>query len=150
MSAEIVAVVPGGRGSRTAMTEPLPIEEESEGTHHWGYSRFGRSQDGLRGHLQGYPISTNTHVRDLSYIYFVTRMMVVAWFNCQIPEDGSWPTFTGVPADEEHLRKARSYYLRSGGAVYLPCWAKFWLALLGLYDWEGIDPYPVEMWLLRE
>ncbi|KAE8385728.1 terpenoid cyclases/protein prenyltransferase alpha-alpha toroid [Aspergillus alliaceus] len=56
----------------------------------------------------------------------------------------------GVPADEEHLRKARSYYLRSGGAVYLPCWAKFWLALLGLYDWEGIDPYPVEMWLLPE
>ncbi|KAB8230823.1 uncharacterized protein BDW43DRAFT_313631 [Aspergillus alliaceus] len=56
----------------------------------------------------------------------------------------------GVPTDEEHLRKARSYYLRSGGAVYLPCWAKFWLALLGLYDWEGIDPYPVEMWLLPE
>ncbi|KAF9888287.1 hypothetical protein FE257_008857 [Aspergillus nanangensis] len=144
---------------------------------------------------RGTRFQTNTQVRDLgcwaadlSCIFFVTPMMVIAWyitgaeideayvielirfiFDYQNPEDGGWPTYLqeetslmgttlvyialrlmGVPADDEHLCKARSYYLRSGGAVYLPCWAKFWLALLGLYDWEGTDPYPVEMWLLPE
>ncbi|KAK1142056.1 hypothetical protein N8T08_008262 [Aspergillus melleus] len=56
----------------------------------------------------------------------------------------------GLPADHECLVQARRCLLDMGGAVYLPGWAKFWLALLGLYKWEGTDPYPVEMWLLPE
>ncbi|KAL4915397.1 terpenoid cyclases/protein prenyltransferase alpha-alpha toroid [Aspergillus aurantiobrunneus] len=83
--------------------------------------------------------------------------------------DGGWPTYCGdsttlmgttlvyvalrllgLPADEEHLVKARARLLAMGGAVYMPGWAKFWLALLGLYKWEGTDPYPIEMWLLPE
>lgn len=98
---------------------------------------------------------------DEAYIIEMIRFM----FNSQNPENGGWPTYLeeepslmgttlvyialrlmGVPADDEHLLKARSYYLSQGGAVYLPGWAKFWLALLGLYDWAGTDPYPVEMW----
>ncbi|XRM46575.1 hypothetical protein ABZX51_009604 [Aspergillus tubingensis] len=102
---------------------------------------------------------------DEAYIIEMIRFM----FNSQNPENGGWPTYLeeepslmgttlvyialrlmGVPADDEHLLKARSCYLSQGGAVYLPGWAKFWLALLGLYDWAGTDPYPVEMWLLPE
>lgn len=52
----------------------------------------------------------------------------------------------GLSAENEQLIKARRCLLDMGGAVYLPGWAKFWLALLGLYKWEGTDPYPVEMW----
>ncbi|PWY82055.1 lanosterol synthase [Aspergillus heteromorphus CBS 117.55] len=141
---------------------------------------------------KGTRFQANTQVRDLgcwaadlSCIFFVTPMMVIAWyitgaeideayiielvrymFGCQ-SADGGWPTYLGedaslmgttlvyialrlmgVPAEHENLRKARSYYLRAGGAIYMPAWAKFWLALLGLYDWDGTDPYPVEMWLL--
>ncbi|PYH89729.1 lanosterol synthase [Aspergillus ellipticus CBS 707.79] len=99
---------------------------------------------------------------DEAYLIELCRFM----FHCQNP-DGGWPTYLqetsslmgttlvyialrlmGVPADHERLRKARPYYLREGGAVYLPAWAKFWLAMLGLYDWESTDPYPAEMWLL--
>ncbi|GLA51271.1 hypothetical protein AnigIFM63604_007623 [Aspergillus niger] len=125
---------------------------------------------------------------DLSCIFFVTPMLVMAWyitgaqideayvielirfmFNCQNPDNGGWATYLeedpspmgttlvyialrlmGVPADDEHLRKSREFYLSHGGALYLPAWAKFWLAMLGLYDWAGTDPYPVEMWLLPE
>ncbi|PWY76040.1 lanosterol synthase [Aspergillus sclerotioniger CBS 115572] len=142
---------------------------------------------------KGIQFQTNIQVRglgcwaaDLSCIFFVTPMLIIAWyitgaeideaymielvrfmFKLQNPEDGGWPTYLheesslmgttlvyialrlmGVPADDEHLRRGRSYYVRQGGAVYLPGWAKFWLALLGLYDWEGTDPYPVEVWLL--
>ncbi|OJJ31027.1 hypothetical protein ASPWEDRAFT_118302 [Aspergillus wentii DTO 134E9] len=84
-------------------------------------------------------------------------------------EDGGWPTYLrektalmgtimiyvalrliGLPAENEHLVKARGCLLQMGGAAYLPCWAKFWLAMLGLYEWEGTDPYPAEIWLLPE
>ncbi|KAL4902244.1 hypothetical protein BDW74DRAFT_186967 [Aspergillus multicolor] len=83
--------------------------------------------------------------------------------------DGGWPTYCGedttlmgtilvyvalrlmgVSADQQALVKARICLLDMGGAVRLPSWAKLWLALLGLYEWEGTDPYPVEMWLLPE
>ncbi|KAL4931707.1 terpenoid cyclases/protein prenyltransferase alpha-alpha toroid [Aspergillus undulatus] len=83
--------------------------------------------------------------------------------------DGGWPTncgedttlmgtilvyvalrLMGLSADKEAMVKARACLLEMGGAVRLPSWAKFWLALLGLYKWEGTDPYPVEMWLLPE
>ena len=29
-----------------------------------------------------------------------------------------------------------------------PSWAKLWLAVLGCYAWEGMNPLPPEMWLL--
>ncbi|KAL4878125.1 terpenoid cyclases/protein prenyltransferase alpha-alpha toroid [Aspergillus karnatakaensis] len=84
-------------------------------------------------------------------------------------QDGGWATFCGedttlmgtiliyialrligLSADNKALVRARSCLLDMGGAVYLSGWAKFWLAMLGLYSWEGTDPYPVEMWLLPE
>ncbi|RAL03319.1 lanosterol synthase [Aspergillus ibericus CBS 121593] len=160
-----------------------------------GVPDSGAAKTNSEAIYKGTRFQTNTQVRDLgcwaadlSCIFFVTPMMVIAWyitgaeiheayiielvrfmFGLQNPEDGGWPTYLqeetslmsttlvyialrliGVPADHERLRKARSYYLRLGGAVYLPSWAKFWLALLGLYDWAGTDPFPVEMWLLPE
>ena len=35
-----------------------------------------------------------------------------------------------------------------GGAHHITSWGKFWLALLGVYAWEGLNPMPPEMWLL--
>ncbi|KAE8138899.1 terpenoid cyclases/protein prenyltransferase alpha-alpha toroid [Aspergillus pseudotamarii] len=90
-------------------------------------------------------------------------------FSIQDPTDGGFPTYIGgkttlmgtmliyvalrligIPSDEERLAKARTCFLKMGGAAYLPSWAKFWFSLLGLYEWEGTDPYPVEVWLLPE
>ena len=55
----------------------------------------------------------------------------------------------GLPADHVALIKARRYILHCGGAIYLPAWAKFWLCLLSLYEWDGSDPYPAEIWSVR-
>ena len=35
-----------------------------------------------------------------------------------------------------------------GGALTAPSWAKFWLCVLGVHEWEGINSIPAEMWLL--
>lgn len=33
-----------------------------------------------------------------------------------------------------------------GGAIGVPQWGKFWLSLLNLYEWEGVNPVPPELW----
>lgn len=34
------------------------------------------------------------------------------------------------------------------GACGVTSWGKFWLAALGVYDWNGLNPLPPELWLL--
>ena len=43
---------------------------------------------------------------------------------------------------------ARAFILHHGGAVLNPQWGKFWLAVMGVYAWEGVNPIPPELWLL--
>ncbi|KAL4805338.1 terpenoid cyclases/protein prenyltransferase alpha-alpha toroid [Aspergillus unguis] len=142
---------------------------------------------GARYHSQVQVNGLGCWAADVSCIFFVTPMLIIAWYitGARIPEahcielvrfirhaqndDGGWPTYCGkdttlmgtiliyvalrllgLSADEPELIQARACLLNLGGAVQLPSWAKFWLALLGLYKWEGTDPYPVEMWLLPE
>ena len=35
-----------------------------------------------------------------------------------------------------------------GGAEYVPSWGKFYLCVLGAYEWEGLNPIPPETWLM--
>ncbi len=35
-----------------------------------------------------------------------------------------------------------------GSATAITSWGKFWLAVLGAYSWDGMNPTPPEMWLL--
>lgn len=34
----------------------------------------------------------------------------------------------------------------TGGAVGIPSWGKFWLAILNVYSWEGMNTLFPEMW----
>jgi lanosterol synthase len=52
----------------------------------------------------------------------------------------------GVDADHEKMIKARSRLHQLGGAVNGPHWAKFWLAVLGVCDWDAVNPVPPELW----
>jgi hypothetical protein len=36
--------------------------------------------------------------------------------------------------------------LFAGGAVAIPSWGKFWLAVLNVYSWEGLNTLFPEMW----
>lgn len=34
------------------------------------------------------------------------------------------------------------------GATHITSWGKFWLAVLGCYSWDGMNPTPPEIWML--
>ena len=94
--------------------------------------------------------------------------MIKYLFNHQL-RDGGWGThienkstmfgtvlnyislrLLGIPSDHERLRDARELILLEGGAMYAPSWAKFWLCVLGLMPWNGVNSLFPELWLLPE
>lgn len=54
----------------------------------------------------------------------------------------------GLGPDEAIVQHARNWIHKGGGATYITSWGKFWLAVLGVYSWDGMNPTPPEMWLL--
>ncbi|KAG8761220.1 Lanosterol synthase (Oxidosqualene--lanosterol cyclase) [Serendipita sp. 396] len=85
------------------------------------------------------------------------------------PEDGGWGIHVegkstvfgtglnyvtlrllGVDAEHPVMIKARGTLHKLGGACRIPAWGKFWLSVLNVYDWEGVNPVPPELWLLPE
>jgi len=54
----------------------------------------------------------------------------------------------GMGPDEDATWRARSWIHSRGGANHVASWGKFWLAVLGVYSWDGMNPMPPEMWLL--
>lgn len=54
----------------------------------------------------------------------------------------------GADRDDPLIVKCRQWILSHGGAGGSPGWGKFWLCVLGVYDWDGVDPLTPEFWLL--
>lgn len=54
----------------------------------------------------------------------------------------------GVAANDPLLASARNFFKQEGGVVAIPSWGKFWLAMLGLYEWRGVHPVLPECWAL--
>jgi lanosterol synthase len=50
----------------------------------------------------------------------------------------------GVEAEHPVMIQARRLLHRLGGALNAPHWSKFWLAVLGVCDWEIVNPIPPE------
>jgi lanosterol synthase len=90
-------------------------------------------------------------------------------FARQHPEDGGWGLhiegdstvfgtamnytvlrLVGVSEEDERMIKARGTLHKLGGAVNGPHWAKFWLSVLGVCDWDIVNPVPPELWLLPD
>uniref|UniRef100_A0A8B9LY05 Terpene cyclase/mutase family member n=1 Tax=Astyanax mexicanus TaxID=7994 RepID=A0A8B9LY05_ASTMX len=53
----------------------------------------------------------------------------------------------GVGPDDPDMVRARNSLHSKGGAVGIPSWGKFWLAILNVYSWEGMNTLFPEMWL---
>ncbi|KAL8153522.1 hypothetical protein V2J09_011282 [Rumex salicifolius] len=51
---------------------------------------------------------------------------------------------------EDSVARGRKWILDHGGAVGIPSWGKFWLTVLGVYEWDGCNPMPPEFWLMPE
>ena len=56
----------------------------------------------------------------------------------------------GMAADEASCVSARQWIHAQGGATGIPSWGKFYLSILGIYDWDGCNSLCPEMWLLPE
>ncbi|KAK3704652.1 hypothetical protein LTR37_013751 [Vermiconidia calcicola] len=56
----------------------------------------------------------------------------------------------GVESDDPRMQKARSCLYNLGGALYGPHWAKLWLSVLGVTEWDIVNPIPPELWLLPD
>jgi len=54
----------------------------------------------------------------------------------------------GVGADDTLLTGARRLFAEGEGVVAIPSWGKFWLALMNLYSWDGVNPVLPEIWTL--
>lgn len=54
----------------------------------------------------------------------------------------------GEPADSAMMTRAREWIRGEGGLVSIPTWGKFWMAMMGLYKWEGLNPLLPELWAL--
>ncbi|BAQ18542.1 terpene cyclase/mutase family protein [Methyloceanibacter caenitepidi] len=102
--------------------EPFDPETEQD------FIRFFKHHQNADG---GWPL----HIQGESYAY-ATALCYVA------------QRLLGVPADDPGLERARVWLLERGGAANLPPWGKFLLALLNLYDYDGVMPVPPELWLL--
>lgn len=115
------------------------------------------SQFVIACHLTGQPIPPERRERFLKY------------FRAWQTEDGGWGMhreskayvymtalgyvalrLLGLSPDDEMPRRARAWLRAHGGVLHIPTWGKFWLAMLGLYGWEGVNPMPPEIWLLPE
>ncbi|KAF8577070.1 terpene synthase [Ramaria rubella] len=85
------------------------------------------------------------------------------------PEDGGWGIhiegqstvlgtalnyasmrLLGVDKDHPAMVKARNTLHSLGGAAAAPSWGKFWLTILNVYEWDGNNPIPPELWLLPD
>ncbi|KZV81297.1 terpenoid cyclases/Protein prenyltransferase, partial [Exidia glandulosa HHB12029] len=56
----------------------------------------------------------------------------------------------GVGPDEPVTTRARATLHKLGGAGASPSWGKFWLSVLNVYEWDGGNPIPPELWLLPD
>ncbi|MCP6760147.1 MAG: hypothetical protein NHB32_15660 [Fischerella sp. CENA71] len=56
----------------------------------------------------------------------------------------------GVNKDDPLLVPAQQFIQQVGGVIAIPSWGKFWLAMLNLYDWRGVNPVLPEAWLLPD
>ncbi|KAK5137712.1 hypothetical protein LTR08_007283 [Meristemomyces frigidus] len=56
----------------------------------------------------------------------------------------------GVPPDDPRMRKARGCLYDLGSALNGPHWTKFWLSVLGVMQWDIVNPVPPELWLLPD
>ena len=57
----------------------------------------------------------------------------------------------GVPKDDPLVATARAWLHRQpDGVLAIPTWGKLWLSMCDLYSYEGVNPFPPELFILPE
>lgn len=103
--------------TKTAIADPIATE-----ISRYLFSRQNREDGGWGLHIEG-----DSSVFGTSLNYVVLRLL-------------------GASEEDGRMVKARGLLHRMGGAVNAPHWAKFWLSVLGLMEWDIVNPVPPELW----
>ncbi|MDQ3035471.1 MAG: 2,3-oxidosqualene cyclase, partial [Myxococcota bacterium] len=110
-----------------AMGRPLSAERRARLLLHFERTRL--SGDGPNG------AAGTWGLHELSEPYlFVTVLVYVA---CRL---------LGLAKDDPLIAGAHDFIRREGGAVAVPTWGKLWLAVVGLYEWQGVSAVLPEAW----
>ncbi|KAF7294505.1 Terpene cyclase/mutase family member [Mycena kentingensis (nom. inval.)] len=97
-----------------------------------------------------------SYVSGMEFTMEERKEMIRYLMNRAHPEDGGWGIHVEGPStvfgtarlvDQFSILLTLRYL---GGAAAIPSWGKFWLSLLNVYDWEGNNPVPPELWLLPD
>ena len=110
----------------------------------------------LLHHMMGRPISADRK-----------RLILMQFKRTQL-EDGTWgmhehssaylfvttlvfvaARLLGVSCDDPLLKRATEF-IRREGVENIPSWGKFWLSLMNLYEWEGLNAVLPELWALPQ
>ncbi|NNC96012.1 MAG: terpene cyclase/mutase family protein [Chitinophagales bacterium] len=54
----------------------------------------------------------------------------------------------GIDKSDARLEHAGRWIKENGGATHIPPWGKFYLSILGIYEWNGNDSLFPELWML--
>ena len=101
--------------------KPLDPERIRLLLRNFAHSRSAEGVWGLHDHSQPY--------------LFVTTLVYVA------------ARLLGVARDNELIARAGEF-IRTEGVLSIPSWGKFWLAILNLYQWRGLNAVLPELWKL--
>ncbi len=104
----------------TGMT--VPEQRQSRFLHHF---RVTQARDGSWG----------LHPESDGYV-FVSALVYVAI------------RLLGISPEDDICHRARNWLRQHGGVEHIPGWGRFWLGMLNLYGYDGIQPVLPELWLL--
>ncbi|MES1908679.1 MAG: hypothetical protein MHM6MM_001562 [Cercozoa sp. M6MM] len=90
----------------------------------------------LKNHQSTVDGGWGLHVEDAHSTMFGTALNYVAL------------RLLGAAADDPVCARARAFIHKHGGADGVPHWGKFWLSVLGVYEWHGMHSLWPEMWSL--
>ncbi len=108
----------------------------------------------LLQHILGQPIETGRRRRILRS-FECTRLAGGTWGLHEHSQPHLFVTtlvyvasrLLGVERNDPLIEPARRF-LEAEDVLAIPSWGKFWLALLNLYDWRGVNAILPELWLL--
>jgi squalene/oxidosqualene cyclase-like protein len=106
-------------------------------------------------HIGGRPIPPKTRDRMIAYLTATQDAdgsfgLHAESAGCQFTTVLCYVAFRllGLPADDDRVARARAFMHAHGTALACASWGKFTLALLNLYEYDGLQPVLPELWLL--
>ncbi|KAI0391960.1 lanosterol synthase [Xylariaceae sp. FL0594] len=152
-----------GREYQLPQNEPASSPQEAL-ENGWNFFKRLQTQDGHWGCNDDGPLFVTSGIVISSYIIgieipqhmkdeMIRYLMNFAneeggwglWINSPSTVFGTTMNYTmlrilGLPPSHPVLVKAREALHHMGSALALPTWGKFWMCVLGVYEWDGIIP----------